>query len=602
MISSRLKTCLLLTAALFLAPATAYAQSTEELLLAQVSPAVTPTGDMAEDPLDPAAPQTIQKTLEEGSGGEEAVAAPIPETAPETTPDTAAESSPETAPTPEPPTEVSPPPAEQAVVPDTSTQPPPVKADIEKTPASEKKAKQSSRAKDNDDLIGNAPADGGQTGSAETTLSSSRPLLDALRAAYINNPTLRAARAEMKATAEALPQAQSGWMPQSDMSGTVTSAEIDPGSTSGDGTTSRNIELSVTQPLYRGGRTVSGIGSAQSLILAQGAVLNATEQGLLLSAATAYMDVVLNKALLNLSENNIEVVRKQLEASRNRFEVGEVTRTDVAQSEARLALAEATRIGAVANLKSSLATYEQVIGAPADDLVQTKVDFRFPETLDDALTLAEKNSPAVVASEYLHQSAEKDIGTVFGELLPELGLSASWDKTWNPQPGNQDDSSTKSLSLVATIPLYEGGYTRSQVRQAKYVANQRYIETIESRRAARQDVISNWENLMAAKAEILSRRSQVKASRIAQEGVRQEAELGTRTILDALDADQEYLDAQVALVSAERDEVVASFALAQSLGILTPETLGFPEVYYNPLRDMAVADWKMLGLGVDRVD
>ncbi|QQG35478.1 MAG: TolC family outer membrane protein [Micavibrio aeruginosavorus] len=575
MMTPRLKTCLLLTAALFLAPA-AYARNAEELLAAQANP--FPPSEVA-DPLDPSAPMTTQKAVEEGSGGEDVIAAtPAPQPVPEESKKSSAEQAA----------------AQAAGLPQEEVA----------APLPEKEIKRGSRAKDGDDLIGNAPtAESSERGMSQAALeSSSQPLLDALRTAYINNPTLRAARAEMKATAEALPQAQSGWMPQSDIAGTVTSAEIDSDSSSGDGTTSRNLELSLTQPLYRGGRTISGIGSARDLILAQGAVLNATEQQLLLSAATAYMDVVLNKALVNLSENNIEVVSKQLEASRNRFEVGEVTRTDVAQSEARLALAEATRISAVANLKSSLATYEQVVGGAADGLTQAKIEFRFPETLDDAIALAEKNSPGVVASEYLHQSAEKDIGKVFGELLPELGLSASWDKTWNPQPGDQDDSATTSLSLVATIPLYEGGYTRSQVRQAKYVANQRYIEIIESRRAARQDVISNWENLMAAKAEILSRRSQVEASRVAQEGVRQEAELGTRTILDALDADQEYLDAQVALVSAERDEVVASFALAQSLGILTPEVLGFPEVSYNPLRDMAAADWKMLGLGVDRVD
>lgn len=564
--SLHLKNFLLLSAALLIVPAAANAQSAEALLLAQANDSAPV--EIA-DPLDPSAPITPQKLVEEGSGGED-------------TPTVM----PEPVPTDEPAAEVA-----TQVTADLQPVEEPPKAE---TPKEETASK--TRAKDSDNLIQ-------QSGDAQGAVqSTTQPLLDALRAAYINNPTLRAARAEMKATAEALPQAQSGWMPSSNVTGTVTAAELDPGSASGDGTTSRNLELSVTQPLYRGGRTISGISSAQNLILAQGAVLNATEQQLLLSAATAYMDVVRNKALVNLSEKNIEVVRKQLGASRNRFEVGEVTRTDVAQAEARLARAEATRISAVANFKSSLASYEQIVGVPAGDISQTSVEFVFPESFEDAITLAEKNSPAVVASEYLHQSAEKNIGHIFGELLPELGLSASWDKTWNPQPGNQSDSSQKSLSLVATIPLYEGGYTRSQVRQAKYVANQRYIEIIETRRAARQEVISNWESLMAARGEIQSRRSQVEANRVAQEGVRQEAELGTRTILDALDADQEYLDAQVALVSAERDEVVASFALAKSLGILTPETLGFPEVSYNPIRDIAAADWKMLGMDVDRVD
>lgn len=436
---------------------------------------------------------------------------------------------------------------------------------------------------------------------SQSFTSQNSGLVDALRTAYANNPTLRAARAEMRATAEALPQAQSGWMPQSDLTATVTTADIDSDSAA-DGTTSKNLELSVTQPLYRGGRTVAGIGSAQNRIMAQGAILNATEQQLLLNVATSYMNVVRDKALVDLSENNIAVVKKQLDASRNRFEVGEVTRTDVAQSEARLARAEANRTTAVGNLKSSMAVYEQFVGQPADKLTGEPVKFSFPETLDDAIALGEKSSPNVLASEFLHQSAEKDIGVFFGQLLPELGLSASVDKTWDPQPGSAGDTTTKSLSLVATIPLYEGGYNRSQVRQAKYLANQRYIEILESKRDARQSVISNWETLMAARAEINSRNAQVEANRVAQEGVRQEAELGTRTILDALDADQEYLDSQVALVSAQRDEVVASFALAQSLGILTPRTLGFPELSYNPVTDMQEADWKMWSMDVDRVE
>lgn len=441
------------------------------------------------------------------------------------------------------------------------------------------------------------PVQGGVTGAK----TSSQPLLDALQTAYLSNPTLRAARAEMRAAAEALPQAQSGWMPQSEITGTMSAADVNPGS-AGDGTTSTDIGVSVTQPLYRGGRTVSGIDSAENRIKAQAAILNATEQQLLLNVATAYMNVVRDKALLDLSQNNVEVVSRQMDASRNRFEVGEVTRTDVAQSEARLARAEANRTTAMGNLKTSLAVYEQLVGAPSADMAQTSITFSFPQTLDEAVTLGENNNPVVIASGYLHQSSEKDIGTVFGELLPELGLSASANKVWDPQPGLLPDTTTKSLSLVATIPLYEAGYTRSRVRQAKYAANQRYIEIMEARREARQNVVTSWEAWKASQAEIASRRAQVDANRIAQEGVRQEADLGTRTILDALDADQEYLDAQVALVSSQRDETVASFALARALGILTPQTLGFPELAYDPVKDRDRADWKMLGMDVDRVE
>ena len=431
--------------------------------------------------------------------------------------------------------------------------------------------------------------------------ASRQPLLDALRTAYISNPTLRAARAEMRATAERLPQAQSGWMPQADLTSTITSADVDPGRT-GDGSNSKEIGLSVTQPLYRGLRTVHGIDSAVSRIMAQGAILNAAEQQLLYNVSTAYTDVVRDQALVNLSNSNIEVVSRQLDASKRRFEVGEVTRTDVAQSEARNARAAANLTTATGNLKSSLATYEQLVGTASTDLPQTTIEFVFPNTLSEALELGQKNNPTTAASEYLHRSSEKDIGVVFGELLPELGLAASIDKTWDPQPGLLSDSTVKSLSLVATVPLYDGGFDRARVRQSKYTANQRFIEIMETQREVRQNIISSWETLVAARGEIVSRKAQVSASKVAQEGVRQEAELGTRTILDSLDADQEYLDAQVALVSAQRDEIVASFALARALGILTPETLGFGDIAYNSMRDMKAADWDMWWVNVDRVE
>lgn len=526
--SLSLKTLMLLSVALLIAPAGVNAQNAENLLSAQATAG-------GEDVLDPSQDSSTAVIIEQGSG-EEAAPQPVP------------------------------------------------------------------RAKDSK-LTGQTYLQPTSAESAvtKTQITSSQPLMDALRTAYINNPTLRAARAEMRATAEALPQAQSGWMPQSDITGTVTSADVDPGRT-GDGTTSKELALSVTQPLYRGGRTVSNIGSARNRIIAQGAILNATEQQLLLNVATAYMNVVRDKALVDLSESNISVVDRQFSASRSRFEVGEVTRTDVAQSEARLARAQANRTTAIGNLKSSIATYEQLVGTSDTNFVQTDIVFTFPAQLDEAISLGERNSPLIIASEYLHQSAEKDIGTVFGELLPELGLAASVDKTWDPQPGLTSDSSVKSLSLIATVPLYEGGYTRSRVRQAKYTANRRFIEIVETQREARQNVISGWETLTAARAEIESRKAQVEASRVAQEGVRQEAEFGTRTILDSLDADQEYLDSQVALVSAQRDEIVASFSLARALGILTPQTLGFSDVAYHPARDMQAADWKMIGMNVDRVE
>ena len=398
-----------------------------------------------------------------------------------------------------------------------------------------------------------------------------------LRWAYDNNPSIRAARQELYGTQENLPQAQAGWKPTAEATANVTKTWLD-GSGQPDGSTEKGIGASISQPLYRGGRTVASTDSAENLILAQRAFLKATEQDVLLSVITSYMNVLRDQALYDLSVNNREVIARQLEASRARFDVGDVTRTDVSQSEARLAQAEAGVTNAIGQLRSSLAVYEQVVGMPAGRLVYPQVNVDLPATRDAAITLAESDNPSVQAAEFLRNSAERDIDRVFGELLPEVGLFASWNRAYDPSPGLYDETTSQAVGIQAVFPLYEAGATRSRVRQAKHVESQRLMQITEARRLARQQAVSNWEDLAASRAAITSRQAQVEASRIARDGVKQEAELGSRTILDALDAGQEYLDAQTALVTAQRDDVVAEFSLASTLGMLTPVTLGFPEL------------------------
>lgn len=424
-------------------------------------------------------------------------------------------------------------------------------------------------------------------------------LEEVLKWTYENNPTLRAARAELKAVQEEMPQALSGWKPSADASGNVTAAEIDGSAFGGDGTTSRELELGFTQPLYRGGRTVAAVRSAEDIIMAQRSLLKAAEQQVLFNAAAAYMDVLRDQALLELSANNETVIARELKATQDRFEVGEITRTDVSQSEARLARAKADRIRASGNLQASIAAYEEVVGALPGALENPEIRFPVPDTLEEAVAFAENSNPTVLAAHYFHQSAEDNVSEVFGELLPQLALFGGWLREYDPQPGIIDESTTRTIGLSATIPLYEAGAVRSRVRQAKHTANQRYLEILESRRDIRQQVISSWEDLLAARAEIKSRGAQVEASRLAQEGVRAEAEIGSRTVLDVLDAEQEYLDAQVALVTAQRNEVVAAFLLAATLGILTPEVLGLTDFSAAFEEHLDTIKWKILGTDVD---
>lgn len=427
-------------------------------------------------------------------------------------------------------------------------------------------------------------------------------LEDVLRRTYQDNPTLRAARAELKATHEALPQAQAGWKPSLSGEANVTWADVsqNPRAIGGaDGTVSKMLGLSATQPLYRGGRTMAAIDSAYAVIGAQRAILNATEQRIMRDVATAYMNVVRDQAVLALRTQNKAVIERQLEATRHRFEVGELTRTDIAQAEARLARAEADRTSAVGSLRTSHSVYQQLAGFAPGVLGYPQLSFDIPATVDGAMAVAESANPAVIASQFRRKAAQSDIDGIFGELLPFIQLFGSYSKEFDPQPGILDDVETTAIGVSATIPFYSGGLTRSRVRQAKYIASQRHINEQETIRQAVQEAVANWEGLQAARVEIQSREAQVKAASIAREGVYQESDLGSRTILDTLNADQEYLDAQVALVVARRNETVATFYLAATLGMLTPQILGFPENAQDHDAHLRYTTSKILGMDVD---
>ncbi len=411
----------------------------------------------------------------------------------------------------------------------------------------------------------------------ELTVTS---LNDALSQAYLHNPILRAAREEMKSTVELLPQALSGWRPTISSELSVISTDTKSGGNSNDSNvTTKDIELSLNQPLFRGGRTLSETKAAKNTIKAQASILRAGEQDVLLDAAIAYMDVLRDAAFVELSENNRDVIALQAEATKKRFDVGVLTRTDVSQSEARLADAQANVITTVGDLRSSQAVLENLIGFEAEALEKpNNISLNLPTSLNAAIAIADTRSPDIMMSKYIHLASEEAIGSVFAELLPSVALVSSWSKTYDPvfgAIGATDDRESQVIGVTASIPLYSAGGTRSRVRQAKYDANKRYIETLQARRKVKQDVIQSWQSWQTSRAEIESRKVQVEASLIAQEGVKQEEDLGARTILDSLNADQELLDAQVSLVRAQRDEIVARFALAAELGFLTPETLGF---------------------------
>ncbi len=424
---------------------------------------------------------------------------------------------------------------------------------------------------------------------------------EALAATYANNPTLRAARAELRAVDEGVSQALSNWRPELSVDGTVgaqyTDTQSDFFSDKG-GSEPRRGELNLTQPLYRGGRTVSATNAAEFEVLAERARLKAVEQDVLFDAAVAFVDVWRDQSILELNIKNEQVLQRQLEASRDRFEVGEITRTDVAQSESRLARATADRIAAAGSLSSSRAVFQRIVGDYPAQLTQPQPAAGLPTQLDDLIVISLDDDPNVVASEFAESAAKADVRTIEGELLPRAQLRGRLLYEDDVGTSNTERQQAEILAEL-TIPLYQQGAVSSRTRQARQTATQRRIEVDEARAQAREDSIEAWEALVTARAQIESFNSEVSTAQIALEGVRQENEVGERTVLDVLDAEQELLDAQVNLVTAQRDELAASFAILRAEGRFTAENLALDVDLYDPAANYQRVRDKWYGLEID---
>lgn len=428
-------------------------------------------------------------------------------------------------------------------------------------------------------------------------------LVDALSTTYSSNPTLSAARAQLRATNEQVPQELSNWRPSvavTTSAGVATSRSSTPttrraGEDDFEGTTPLSADLTVTQPLYRGGRTVAGTERAENEVYAERARLASTEQQVLLNAVTAFMSVWADEAVLRLNINNEQVLQRQLQASQDRFEVGEITRTDVAQSESRLSGATAQRVAAEGNLRASRAVYREVVGTAPGTLRPPGPLQGLPETSGETVASALVQNPDVVAASFSERAAERAVRQNIGALLPSVNLVGELTHT---DETSIPDSSGDSGSLLAqlSLPIYQQGFVSSQVREAKQILSQRRLLVEEARRNAEQEAVDAFEALATARAQILAFQAQVDSAQIALEGVRQENAVGARTVLDVLDAEQELLDAQVSLVGAQRDVIVAGFQVLAAQGRLNAIELGLPVEVYNPELDYRAVRDKWFGL------
>ncbi len=414
--------------------------------------------------------------------------------------------------------------------------------------------------------------------------AGAQTLAEALAGAYVTNPTLSAARAELRAVNEGVPQALSNWRPDLTVTGSAGKQHIESQATffsTKENTTPVEATARLIQPLYRGGRTTAATERAEHEVRAQRSTLQSVEQSVLLRAVTAYMDVWRDQAVIQFNVNNEKVIERQLEATQDRFTVGEVTRTDVAQSETRLAVATAERIAAEGAHSSSRAVYAEVIGSAPGVLPPPPPLEGMPASLDAAIDLAVSRNPDVLAASFAEKAARRRVREVIGELLPSVQINASLSH--REETAQRSGELDRALILAeVTIPLYQQGAVSSRVREAKQITNQRRIEIEESRRRIKQETISSWEGLETARAQIRSFESGVRSAEIALEGVRQENAVGARTILDILDAEQELLDAKVSLVRSQRDEIVAGYQVQAAIGRLTARDLNLPVEVYNP--------------------
>jgi len=408
-------------------------------------------------------------------------------------------------------------------------------------------------------------------------------LLEALSAAYKFNPRLDAARATLRATDEEVPRALAGYRPSVTGSADTSFRHIttNPATSANGDSNPRGYQIGLVQPLFRGFRTVNAVNAAEATVRAGRETLRLAEQSVLLEAVTAYGDVVRDAAIVRLRENNVTVLTRDLRATQDRFNVGEVTRTDVAQAQARRAAAVAALDLARANLKTSRATFERVIGHPPSHLVEAHESPLVAKSLPENVEISLRESPSVVGALYREQAARYTIDLVRGELLPTAQLEANYAKRFDDTPG-LDSTETGSVTGRLTVPFYTGGEVQARVRQAKHTHIQRLQEIEQARTETQANVVTAWAQLQAAKAAVESDQTAVDANRIALAGVREEERVGQRTLLDVLNAEQELLNAEVNLVTDQRNVVVASYTVLSTIGRLDSQELNLASLVYDP--------------------
>jgi outer membrane protein len=423
----------------------------------------------------------------------------------------------------------------------------------------------------------------------------------ALAKAYQHNSELNAARAGVRVTDEGVAIAKSGYRPTivGQASADYTSTRmVSPGNATTNLTTG-SFGVQIQQTLFDGFQTKNNVAAAEARVRASNESLRNTEQNILFNAASAYMDVIRDRQIATLRERNLQFLVEQVRAARSRFEVGEGTRTDVAQAEAGRSAAVAQLSAARAQALSSAATYRQIVGDEPGKLAAPGAAKGLPRSFEEATSVAGAQHPAILATEHLVDAAAFTVKSTEGALLPQVTASAGLSRSYRDTvPGALSDGTYNSATIGATltVPIYQGGRVSAQVRQSKESLGQARIQVDVSRDQVRAAVTSAWTMYQAAKEAVGANRELVSAAQLALNGVIEERNVGQRTTLDVLNAQADVIAAQINLVSAERDVVVASYAILSATGRLSVRKLGLPVAEYKPEEHYNAVKDKWFGL------
>jgi outer membrane protein len=422
-------------------------------------------------------------------------------------------------------------------------------------------------------------------------------LADAMRAAYQKNPSLIAERRRQRATDELVPAAKSGWRPTIIAGASVTQEWSDTSRTPAQDNASANLNIQLTQPIFRGFKTVQEIARAKANVQAGRQQLLSVEQQVLFNVVQAYLAVVRDRQILSIRQRNVSNLQKQARAAQARFDVGEVTRTDVSQARARVSAAQGDVAASQANLQSSIAFYVEVVGKKPGNLKYARLG-KLPGNLDGALAKAEEINPQILQAAWVFDASTHDVEVAKGDLLPEISLRATGSYTIHPQSG-VDSAESATVQGVVTVPIYQSGREYAAIRQSKQVASQRQVQIIEATRAVRRAVTAAWYTLVSSRQAITAANAQVAAAVLALDGINQEYLVGSRTTIDVLNAEQEVLNARLGLINAQYQQFLSTYQLYQAMGKLTARHLKLGGQYYDPEENYRIVKDKWIGTDIE---